>query len=353
MITQHNRGRSVGYLIVSVITLLSLVASLTLGVALGDETVSIGSTGAFPDESVTAPIVVGEVTNLGGGTLTVWFDTSIVHVTDVKNGSGTALTVIAWKINNSSNPGSVKISAYSTSGESGNVTFADVTYKAVGSIGETSALGVELESLFDTSYTDIVPTVVNGSFRVKDTIAPDVTNATATPGTILNDNGRPRAAGTNISQIAVTVTDNDVGVASVTIDLTPIGGSAAQPMALISGTDMNGVWSVTTNASAGINLTNNLVVNATDNDGNSNTAVSVQLEVLRRGDVVRDNVVNLKDMTYIARSTVGLEPEASAPPTVFLTDVVGNAGAPTGDARVDMKDALYIARWVIGLEDEP
>lgn len=338
---------------VSVITLLSLVAVLTVGVANGAETVSIGYTGAFPDESVTEPIVVGDVTNLGGGTITVWFDSSVVQVTEVKNGSGTALTVIAWKIDNSSNPGSVKISAYSTAGKTGDVTFADVTYKAVGDIGDTSALGIEVESLFDTSYNDIAATIINGSFRVKDTVAPDVTNPTATPSTILNDNGRPRAAGTNITQITVTVTDNDVGVESVTIDLTPIGGSATQSMTLISGTDMNGVWSVTTNANAGVNLTNNLVVNATDKDGNFNNAVIVQLEVLRRGDVVRDNVVNMKDMTYIARFTVGLEPQISDPPTVFLTDVVGNAGVPTGDSKVDMKDALYIARWVLLLEDEP
>lgn len=190
---------------------------------------------------------------------------------------------------------------------------------------------------------------VSVTFTAEDTAPPLVTNPSATPSTILSDTGRVRAAGTNSSQLNVTVTD-EAGVASVTIDLTAIGGSAAQPLQRVSGTAMNGVWSVTTSASTGINATHALPVNATDLYGKSNNAVSVTLAVRRRGDVVQDNVVDMKDALYIARFTVGLEPEASNPPSVFIADVVGNAGDPAGDGRVDMKDALYIARWVTGLE---
>lgn len=182
-----------------------------------------------------------------------------------------------------------------------------------------------------------------------DEAPPSVTNPEANPGVILNDNGRGRAAGTNVSRINVTVTD-DAGVANVAIDLSPIGGSATQPMERIEGTD---IWTVRTNASSGINVTNYLLVNATDIYSKSNDTVSVPLEVLRRGDVKRDNAVNMEDMIYIARYTVGLEPEASNPPSVLVGDVVGAGGDPRGDGKVDMKDALYIARWVAGLEQEP
>ena len=185
-----------------------------------------------------------------------------------------------------------------------------------------------------------------------DEAPPSVTNPEANPGVILNDNGRGRAAGTNVSRINVTVTD-DAGVASVTIDLSSIGGAAAEPMSLLEGTNTNGIWTVTTTASAGINGTHSLVVNATDIYSKSNDTVSVPLEVLRRGDVKRDNAVNMEDMMYIARYTVGLEPEASNPPSVLVGDVVGAGGDPRGDGKVDMKDALYIARWVAGLEQEP
>ena len=359
MVMEHNVGdgkKEAGYFLFGVLVLLFTFVSLT-GIAAA-ETVSIGSTGAIPGASVTEPILISDVTNLGGGTIQVSYNSSVVHVTGVTNGSGNALTVIAWRVDNSTNPGSVRISAYSALefGQTGNVIFADVTYEAVGIIGETSPLGITVDSLFDISYTDIAYSVTNGSFRVKDTIPPVVTNPSATPDVILNDdNGRPRAAGTNITTLNVTVTDNDVGVASVTIDLSPIGGSPNQPMALIQGTTMSGVWSVTTTATAEscINVTSNLVVNVTDNDDNSNTSVSIPLEVLRRGDVKRDNVINLMDMLYIARYTVELEPEASNPPSVFLADVVGAAGNPVGDGNVDMKDALYIARWLVKLEAAP
>jgi hypothetical protein len=193
---------------------------------------------------------------------------------------------------------------------------------------------------------------VTVNFTAEDEAPPSVTNPSATSDVILNDNGRARAAGTDVSQLNVTVTD-DAGVASVSIDLSPIGGSATQAMTLIQGTNTNGIWTVTTNASAGINATHALFVNATDLYGKINTTVSVPLTVLRRGDVVRDNVTDMKDVLYIARYTVGFEPEASNPPSIFVGDVVGEAGDPAGDGKVDMKDALFIARRVAGLEEEP
>jgi len=194
-----------------------------------------------------------------------------------------------------------------------------------------------------------VAKTVEVEFTPEEETPPSVTNPSAIPDIILNDNGRGRAAGTNVSRINVTVTD-DAGVANVAIDLSPIGGSATQPMERIEGTD---IWTVRTNASSGINVTNYLLVNATDIYSKSNDTVSVPLEVLRRGDVKRDNAVNMEDMMYIARYTVGLEPEASNPPSVLVGDVVGAGGDPRGDGKVDMKDALYIARWVAGLEQEP
>jgi len=128
-----------------------------------------------------------------------------------------------------------------------------------------------------------------------ETSPPLVTNPSATPAIILNDNGRPRVPGTNISQLNVTIMDN-TEVDTVTIDLSPIGGSASAQMTNIPGTD---IWSVTVNATTGINLTHNLIVTATDTSGNSNTSVSIQLTVLRRADVFRDNIVDLKDAVYI------------------------------------------------------
>jgi len=345
----RGRGGRAKFLLLCAAILIFGFVSLVLVLAQGTTTVSTGSIGVIPEGYVTEPIMVENVMNLGGGTINVSYNSSVVHVTNVADGSGNALTVVAWNVDNSTNPGCVRISAYNTTGKSGDVIFANVTYKAVGAIGSTTSLNISVVSLFAVNYSDIEYSVVNGSFKVKDATAPVVTNANATPGTILNDNGRPRAVGTNITRLNVTVTDN-IRIASVTIDLSAIGGSAVQAMSNIPDTN---VWTVTTNASAGINVTSYLVVNATDTSGNSNTSVSIPLEVLRRGDVVRDNVVNMEDMMYIARYTVGLEPEVSSPPSVFVGDIVGEGGNPCGDGKVDMKDALYIARKEVWQELEP
>ena len=211
--------------------------------------------------------------------------------------------------------------------------------------------GTEKVEAWPRQYPSLKKTVTV-EFTAGDEAPPSVTNQEANPEVILNDNGRGRAVGTDVSRINVTVTD-DAGVASVTIDISAIGGSAAEPMSLLEGTNINGIWSVTTTASTGINNTHSLVVNATDFYGKSNNTVSVPLEVLRRGDVVRDNVTDMEDMQYIARYTVGLEPEVSEPPSVLVGDVVGEAGDPSGDSKVNMKDAFYIARWVEGEEEEP
>jgi hypothetical protein len=211
--------------------------------------------------------------------------------------------------------------------------------------------GTEKVEAWPRGALSLKKTVTVG-FTAEDEAPPSVTNPEANPEVILNDNGRGRAVGTDVSRLNVTVTD-DGGVASVTIDLSPIGGSATQAMNLLEGTEINGIWTVTTTATAGVNETHSFVVNATDIYGKSNNTVSVPLEVLRRGDVVRDNVTDMKDMLYIARYTVGLEPETSDPPSVFIADVVGDAGDPTGDGKTDLKDALYIARWAAGHEEEP
>jgi PKD repeat protein len=171
--------------------------------------------------------------------------------------------------------------------------------------------------------------------------APIVSNPSATPDTILNDNGRPRIPGTNISQLTVTVTD-DTEIDTVTIDLSPIGGSDEAQMNKIPGTDR---WTITTNAVEGINHDHDLIVTATDTSGNSDSSVSIQLTVLRRGDVDHDNDVDAEDALAIQEYIEGHAPS----PGVFLGDVY----PATGDNAVDLLDAEYIFVYAIGYYDEP
>jgi len=103
----------------------------------------------------------------------------------------------------------------------------------------------------------------------KDEEPPVVTDPSVNPSSIPAD-------GTTTSQLNVTVTDN-VGVASVTVNLSALGGSATRVMTNIPGTD---IYTVITTATVGTAPdTYLLTVNATDGAGNYNDTVSIELEV--------------------------------------------------------------------------
>ena len=308
--------------------------------------VGITSLSAAPGETATVPIIVddgGDNMCLGSGIINVTYNPSVVNVTNVASGTGNALTVQSWNADNTA--GWVIItSTDSSQAHNGSVIFANVTYEAVGSCGDSSPLNVTVNSLRNWyTYCQIPCTVSSGTFTILDVAEPLVTNPSATPAAILNDNdyGRPRVPGTNNSQLNISVTDN-TAVDTVTIDLSPTGGSAAEEMINIPGTD---IWTVTTTATAGIDLTHNLIVTATDIYGNSNTSVSIPLSVLQRGDIVRDNVVDDADMLYIAKYIVGKEPA----PDEF---VAGIWPADSYDG-VDDVDMLYIAKYIVGKEIAP
>jgi hypothetical protein len=177
---------------------------------------------------------------------------------------------------------------------------------------------------------------------INDTTKPVLSNASAHPSTILNDNGRPRPLGTNVSRLNVTVTDIGCGILNVTINLSAMGGSSAQPMEQIEGTN---IWTTTTNASSGINGTDYLFINATDKAGNFNISVSIPLTVLLRGDIVRNGAIDSFDALYIAKYLVGKE----SMPSLLVGDIV----PATGDGKITSGDALYMYKYLVEKELAP
>ncbi|MCK5109360.1 MAG: PQQ-binding-like beta-propeller repeat protein, partial [Methanosarcinales archaeon] len=258
----------------------------------------IGDYVVLEDSSIVAPITIYGITDYGTTTMQLEYDSSIAWVTSVDGTPDS--TVSSVNINNPA--GIVTLSAWDTDGVSGDVAIANVTLEARGPGGSTTALDLTVITLKDTSYNEIPAYDGDGSFTVKESVPPVVGSPQSSPDVILNDNGRAMVPGTNLTTLSVSVTDNSV-IASVTIDLTPIGGNAAAEMTPAGGT----MWSVTVNATSGIDESHCLTVNATDMSGNSNTDVCIPLTVLRRGDVVRDNSVDIVDAYYIARHSVGLE----------------------------------------------
>lgn len=294
--------------------------------------------------TMTAPIMINDIEDYGAATITLSYDPGVVWVTEVEDGPFSV--VQAFNIDNTA--GTVIISAQNTNGVSGDIEFARVTFEAVGGDGAMTDLGLNVQKLVDTGYNNLPYLVENGSITLKENVPPEISNETANPEKIIQTipGGRDRPADRAISTLSVDVVDTGSGVRCVTIDLSPIGGSAATVMSNTGGN----TYSVQTNATEGIDQTHELLVTAEDKNGNTATS-TIRLEVLRRGDVVRDNAVDMGDALYIARYTVGLESEAAN--WVLVGDVVGDAGDPLGDNAVDMADALYISRYTVGLELEP
>jgi len=160
-----------GPLIVIIILLLSLSFSSPVTAEGSEVTVSIGDIEVSPNGFVKAPIMVRNVTALGGGAICISYDSTQVHVTAVTEGEGNALLIGASNSNNSANPGFARIASYTTriTGKTGDVIFADVTYKAVGAAGNTSALDISVESLFNIGYVDIPHDTENGSLSISET----------------------------------------------------------------------------------------------------------------------------------------------------------------------------------------
>ena len=304
--------------------------------------VTIGCAITAPGGMVSVPITMLHIQDYGAGTINVEYNASVVTCEGVSSGPQSTL---AAPPNIDNTAGIVNISAQNTGGVSGDVIFATVTFKAVGSDGECSPLNLIVDYLANTSYITLPFYTTNCSICIEDDVPPVTEYPSASPPRILNDNGRARVPGTDVSQLSVIVSDPS-GVNSVTVNLTPVRGPGFEsiPMVLSSGTNYSGVWSATTNATNGVDLTHSLAANATDDFGNSNTAL-IPLTVLRRGDVVRNNRVDMGDALYIARYTVGLEPA----PDEFAAGVVP---ASSWDG-VNMGDALYIARYTVGLENAP
>jgi parallel beta-helix repeat protein len=304
-----------------------------------------------PGGSETIPITVFDAVNMGVCEINFTYDPAVVHLTEVTRGD----MRYTFKFNVNNGSGWMRANALDVDGLSGDVTFAHLTLTAVGNKGDVSEMEFETSRLLDASFKEIAHIRRSGTFSIQENVLPVVANVSATPDTILYDNGRPRTPGTNITSLSAYMTDTDSNITEVTINLSSIGGSPAQPMEYVSGD----LWAVTTNATevaAAINapdFTHQLTITATDDDGGINDSVSIELTVLKRGDVNGDGLVDEMDVDYISNYVAGLEPEAPNPPVVLVGDVVGEAGDPIGDGVVGMLDALYIAKYTSGRVEEP
>jgi hypothetical protein len=175
---------------------------------------------------------------------------------------------------------------------------------------------------WETTYANDTLTV----YTLIDTMPPTVTNHNAIHEIPDDTDSEPLWGET--AQLNVTVTD-DSGVASVTVNLSEIGGSTAKQMINIGGN----IWSITTNASAGTPpKLYNLTVNATDISGNSNTSVKIPLRVMKNGDCTGNGAVNIGDALRLANNVSFPGNPAYALSSPYVCEVTGNGVINIGDA---------------------
>ena len=300
----------------------------------------INDSEAMAGENVTTSIMINNIVNVGIADILLTYNQSIVHVNTVDDSD---FDFMDFVIDNSA--GTTRIGAFQTSsgGLSGSVKLANITLAAVGPQGSSSTLYITLIELKEATSEEIpIPAkVYNGTFTIAEVTPPQVINPQATPLYIPEDTDLDLKWGES-SQLNVTVID-DWDVASVTINLSSIGGLPDQVMTHIPGTD---IWTVTTNASTGTALSHNetylphnLTVCAVDNFGNENTSVSIQLVVIKNGDVSENGELTLYDAMYLARHILG-KPGYEAM-NYYIGEVSGNGA-------VTLYDAMYLAKHVLG-----
>jgi len=124
-------------------------------------TVSISDVFAEPGENAVTQIRIDNVTNLGVADINFTFDSSVVHIVSVNNSDFEFLWPV---INNSAGIARIGGIDYGD-GLNGNVSFAEVTLKAVGNRDETSALNLSINVLKEAGAieTPIPASVDNGT----------------------------------------------------------------------------------------------------------------------------------------------------------------------------------------------
>ncbi|HDN65491.1 MAG TPA: hypothetical protein ENF23_04220 [Methanosarcinales archaeon] len=121
-------------------------------------TISIADVTVEPGGVITTPIRISNITDYGTCTIEIEYDPSVVHLTDVT--SGPKSQIAAHGADNTI--GLAWISASNSYGTSGDIIFANVTFKAIGS--SSTPVNLDVTLLGNISYKEIPATISNGSF---------------------------------------------------------------------------------------------------------------------------------------------------------------------------------------------
>ncbi len=261
---------------IGMVLLVLLISGMTQSLAAAATSVSMDDVTVDQGKNVTVSIMLTGITNYGTGTINVEFDPSVAKVTDVVGNARSS--IVAW---NANIPGKVSISAWNIVGTSGDFAFADVTFKALGSNGSSTALTLKIDTLQDTSYTDITRDIKSGSLKISGALSPDF--------------------GISVLPNSASVTKG--GSTSATVTLTSILGYDKNVTLSASGMPSNTIISFTPEKSKP-NYTSTILVKT----NSSTPAGSYPITITGTGD---DAKVHSTTFTLKVTTTTGGEANAS------------------------------------------
>ena len=338
---ERDSKKIVSMALTAILVISAFAASVpSVSAANEDVTVTIDDCNAPTGGSVTKPIMINNVTDVGTATISLIYDASVVHVDSI---SGSPFDFCDSTIDNTIGITTIGVMQLVSPGLTGDVKVGDVKLTAVGSPSETSALGLVVIEMKDATppLDDIPRTVINGTFTIWEITPPIVKDPRAEPLIIPEDTDN-EPLWRELTELMVNATDES-GVANVTIDLSPIGKGIVN-MSCIG----ESIFNYSTNASVGTAGWNEtagayepycLQVNATDIYGNSNTSVCINLTVVKNGDVNLDGSVALSDAMYLAKHVLG---------KAGYETIQEGASDVVGDGDVALSDAMYLAKYVLG-----
>ena len=334
-------------------TAAALLAILLLSSALAImATADATTTISIPDVEVasgvntTVPIMINDVTDPDGvGTvyINLTYDPSVVNVVSVSDANSDFSMVVP---NIGDGYTTIGASYFGVApGPTGDVYLVDVTLEAVGGPGDTTPLSITIVELLDAapSQNPISATPDDGTFTIQaDVTAPIIK---AEPVIIPEDTDGVPLWG-EMSTIDAT---DDSAISTITVNLSAMGGSPITYMSNAGNYSDGTLWCVfnVTNVSVGTakwNATSEtyepyyLSVNATDIYSTSNTSVSIELTVMKNGDVNEEGSVSFGDVTYLGNHVLG----------TLGYDIQECICDVNGDGSVSFGDVTYLGNHILG-----
>ncbi|MEA1905542.1 MAG: cohesin domain-containing protein [Euryarchaeota archaeon] len=147
--------RTIAGLIISaiVLTCIPIAAAATV--------VSIDDASAHNGDTIEVPIRITGVTDMCGADITLYYDTAVVSVEEMKAGDLGSVTSSKDDVG-----GAVKMVWDATDGKTGDFVIMYVTLKALGDPCDGCALNLEVNELYDCDLGDIEHSVQDGTFKV-------------------------------------------------------------------------------------------------------------------------------------------------------------------------------------------